>query len=341
MNTCTPNSRTSTVWRLTVKTAECPDFLRDIVRILRNGWPLVLQHPDARQRLQCLRCGNMGHTVARSRYTDSQLTGPGGRVATEQEVARLEDLAKPFVSLEEVKQTAVKRLALQEAADRNAQEAIQPRQTATKTSPSNKGGGKHSPNLKRIEAASDHQVVGPEPTPPSIELPKSNSGSSMCTKKHTSKNSTCRSQCTPTLQYPDDEEDENDKNKNQEGKSEEQPPQPGVIEISSDDELEDKQLVPITAAEKAKLMKEKPPKEHPTPRLVALKQCERQALQTAKDNGPVIEGVLEPLPELTQKRLSDFSSIQKSLQLQPASTPPPPQLHGYSVGSCCGGRQSR
>ncbi|KAE8876604.1 hypothetical protein PF005_g16574 [Phytophthora fragariae] len=115
-----------------------------------------------------------------------------------------------------------------------------------------------------------------------------------------------------------------DKNTSQEGKSEERPPQPGVIEISSDDELEDKEPVPITAAEKAKLhlVKAKPPKKTPTPQLVALKQRERQALQRANANGPAIDGVLTPLPELTGKRLSDFSSIQKSLQLQPMSTPP-------------------
>ncbi|KAE8876027.1 hypothetical protein PF005_g19319 [Phytophthora fragariae] len=50
-------------------------------------------------------------------------------------------------------------------------------------------------------------------------------------------------------------------------------------------------------------MKEKPPKEHPTLRLVALKQREPQALQTAKYNGPATDGALEPLPELTEKRL--------------------------------------
>ncbi|KAE9303207.1 hypothetical protein PR003_g22064 [Phytophthora rubi] len=171
MDTCTPNSRTSTVWRLIVKTAECPDFLRGIVRIMWYGRPLVLQHPDARQRLQCLRCGNMGHTVARCRYTDSQLTGPGGRVATEQEVARLEDLAKPFGSLEEVKQTAAKRLALQEAADRKAQEAIQPRQTAPETMPSNEGGASTRPSScasAPVAAASGGQVVNPEPKKPWI-----------------------------------------------------------------------------------------------------------------------------------------------------------------------------
>ena len=34
MDICTPNSRTSNVWRLTVKMAGCPEFLRGIFRII-------------------------------------------------------------------------------------------------------------------------------------------------------------------------------------------------------------------------------------------------------------------------------------------------------------------
>ncbi|EEY65301.1 uncharacterized protein PITG_21776 [Phytophthora infestans T30-4] len=34
LDTCRPESRTSVVWRLTVHTAECPEFLRSIVRII-------------------------------------------------------------------------------------------------------------------------------------------------------------------------------------------------------------------------------------------------------------------------------------------------------------------
>ncbi|KAG1690420.1 hypothetical protein DVH05_028096 [Phytophthora capsici] len=79
MDTCRPESRTATVWRLSLHTAECPDFLRGIVRIVWYGRTLVLQHPSARQRLQCLQCGNLGHTMVRCRYTDSQLQGPGSR----------------------------------------------------------------------------------------------------------------------------------------------------------------------------------------------------------------------------------------------------------------------
>ncbi|EEY55695.1 uncharacterized protein PITG_09656 [Phytophthora infestans T30-4] len=64
MDTCTPDSRTSTVWKLTDQAAECPDFLRGIVRIMWYGRPLVLKHPFVGPRLQCLRCGMLGHTLA-------------------------------------------------------------------------------------------------------------------------------------------------------------------------------------------------------------------------------------------------------------------------------------
>ncbi|CAI5726723.1 unnamed protein product [Hyaloperonospora brassicae] len=46
LDSCTPNSRTSTVWRLTIKMAGCPDFLREIVRIMWFGRPIILKHPE-------------------------------------------------------------------------------------------------------------------------------------------------------------------------------------------------------------------------------------------------------------------------------------------------------
>ncbi|EEY57026.1 uncharacterized protein PITG_10588 [Phytophthora infestans T30-4] len=49
-----PESRSSVVWRLTMKTAECPEFLRGIVRVIWYGRPLVLKHPAVGNRLQCL-----------------------------------------------------------------------------------------------------------------------------------------------------------------------------------------------------------------------------------------------------------------------------------------------
>ncbi|CAI5705660.1 unnamed protein product [Peronospora effusa] len=113
MDTYTPDSRTSNVWKLTVRMARCPKFLREIVRIIWNGQTIILKHPDIGRRLQCWRCGNLGHTEAKCRYTEAQLHEPGSRVATEQEIAGLEDLAKPFTSFEEMKEVVAKRLLLQ------------------------------------------------------------------------------------------------------------------------------------------------------------------------------------------------------------------------------------
>ncbi|KAE9268904.1 hypothetical protein PR003_g31299, partial [Phytophthora rubi] len=126
MDTCTPESDTSTVWRLTMKTAECPEFLRGIVRLMWYGRSLVLKHPAVRHRLQCLQCVNVGHTMARCQYTDDQLKGEGSRVAQDSEVARLEDMAKPFASLDEIRKSAATRLYLQQEADRKNQAAVAP-----------------------------------------------------------------------------------------------------------------------------------------------------------------------------------------------------------------------
>ncbi|KAL3658992.1 hypothetical protein V7S43_015877 [Phytophthora oleae] len=119
MDVCTPNSRTSTIWKLTVKMAGCPEFLRGIVRILWFCLTIILKHPSVGQRLQCLRCGNLRHVMARCEYTTVQLADEGSRVAKETEVANLEDLAKPFASMEEVRKSAAQRLGIQEAEEKN------------------------------------------------------------------------------------------------------------------------------------------------------------------------------------------------------------------------------
>ncbi|KUF81385.1 hypothetical protein AM587_10001800 [Phytophthora nicotianae] len=136
MDSCRPESLTATVWRLSVHTAECPDFLRGIVRIVWYGRTLVLQHPNARQRLQCLHCGNLGHTMARCQYTESQLLGSGSRVALEQEVAKLVDRTKPFASLDEVTEIVNKRLGIQKDEQKEAQAALAPARSAMQSSKS-------------------------------------------------------------------------------------------------------------------------------------------------------------------------------------------------------------
>ena len=62
-----------------------------------------MKHPNVGHRLQCLQCGNLGHTLGRCSFTAEQLEGPGGIVVTEGNVRELEDLAKPFSSVKELK----------------------------------------------------------------------------------------------------------------------------------------------------------------------------------------------------------------------------------------------
>ena len=73
MDTCTPNSRTSTVWKLTVKLAGCPGFLCGIVRLIWYGSTIILKHPEVGNRLQCLHCGDVGHPMEQCRYDADQI----------------------------------------------------------------------------------------------------------------------------------------------------------------------------------------------------------------------------------------------------------------------------
>ena len=80
MNTCTPASRTSTMWKLTFQLAGCPIFYK-VVRIICFEAILVVSHPNVGRRVQCLQCDNNGHTIARCNFSDAQLRGPGAIVA--------------------------------------------------------------------------------------------------------------------------------------------------------------------------------------------------------------------------------------------------------------------
>lgn len=126
LDTHTPESRTSTIWRVTFKLAGCPTFLDGVVRLIWFGTTIIVKHPIVGHRLQCLQCGNLGHTLDRCSFTDAQLRGPGGIVVTEGDVRELEDLAKPFSTLEELKAMAAQRLQLQRKADLAAQQAVTP-----------------------------------------------------------------------------------------------------------------------------------------------------------------------------------------------------------------------
>ena len=97
MDTYTPNSRTSTIWKGTFNTT------------------IIIKQPSVGHRLQCLQC--LGHTLAQCSFTDAQLRGPGAIIVSEEDVQGLEDLAIPFSSLAELKAMAGQRLQLQKRAD--------------------------------------------------------------------------------------------------------------------------------------------------------------------------------------------------------------------------------
>uniref|UniRef100_A0AAV1TMW8 CCHC-type domain-containing protein n=1 Tax=Peronospora matthiolae TaxID=2874970 RepID=A0AAV1TMW8_9STRA len=136
MDTCTPNSRTSTAWKVTFHLAGCPKFLQGIVRLLWFGTPIIIRHPDVGRRLQCLQCGTLGHPAGRCQFTEAQLRGPGGVEVIEADLQAVEDLAKPFSSPDEMRQMAMRRLQVQQSEDAAAQAAVTPVALTVAPSPS-------------------------------------------------------------------------------------------------------------------------------------------------------------------------------------------------------------
>ena len=46
MDTHTPESRTSTIWRVTFKLAGCPIFLDGVVGLIWFGTTIIVKHPS-------------------------------------------------------------------------------------------------------------------------------------------------------------------------------------------------------------------------------------------------------------------------------------------------------
>ncbi|OWY99657.1 hypothetical protein PHMEG_00029310 [Phytophthora megakarya] len=84
-------------------------------------------------RLQCHRCGNLGHVMARYNFSNEPLKGPGSVVATEEEVVVLDDLAKPFRSMDELRTAVDKWFRLQQITESAAQAAVDPSPTRVTT----------------------------------------------------------------------------------------------------------------------------------------------------------------------------------------------------------------
>ncbi|KAE9357793.1 hypothetical protein PR003_g1618 [Phytophthora rubi] len=259
--------------------------------------------------------------MVRCQYTDTQLLGNGSRIAKEHDVAKLDDLAKPFASLEEVKLLAAKRLAIQEEEERKAQEAL----SSTRASEQKQQGptptGKSTPTSPAEQASGAAREVEPVEPPkrPWATIPMRN-GRALYAHPATL-HQKLRVASSRYAELADEEEEE--EFPSQEEKPEKRPPHQGVIEISSDDELEEKAPVPITPAAKAQLhlVQAKPPKLHSTPELVGLKQRERKALSKAIEMLEDESGSLLPPADYTGKELKEFADIEDSLSLCQVSTP--------------------
>ncbi|GMF51549.1 unnamed protein product [Phytophthora fragariaefolia] len=165
MDTNTPEPTTSTSWRIVFQLAGCPTFLHHKVRILWFGTGIIIKHPNVGRRLQCLQCGELGHLLARCTYTDNDLRGLGSIVVTEADIASFEDIAKPFGSLEEIKQRAAVRLQQQHEAEETAEAALkpQPRKTDLTSDVSANGRRQSSPKPVNTEEGSLHQGATPAP----------------------------------------------------------------------------------------------------------------------------------------------------------------------------------
>ncbi|KAE9272876.1 hypothetical protein PF001_g27749 [Phytophthora fragariae] len=325
MDDCTPNSLTSTVWKLKIKSAECPEYLRGIVRIVWFGRTLVLKHPYAKQRLQCLKCGNLGHTMARCRYTDELLRGAGSRVAEDQEIVGLEDLAQPFSSLAEVKLSAAKRLQLQAEAESRAHEAVLPAESGHQRAQEVRTPAQGMTTAEGHEprtVKSDHHEVAPEPKQKWIAMPLPR-GRTLYAHPATLKQNGIRISSRYAELVEEDEEDNAG-----ESKLEEKPPAQPVIDVSSGDEQPEVPRPKISAAAKAKLhlVRAKPPKLQETPQLVALKQRERNSIAETVASLSSQKGKMLTVQTTPAQDLITFPDIEQALGLRQVATP--------STGNC-------
>lgn len=314
LDICTPNSRTSTVWRLTVKLAGCPDFLRGVVRVIWFGRPIVLKHPEVGRRLQCLACGELGHTMARCRFTEDQMCGPGSRVATDREIAALQDLATPFHSLDEIKETAARRLNLQHGKDKRAQEAVAPSATDASTSDA-------PTNQASCPSGAQPPVSAPqtEPSPKKrwVTVP-------LRRRRHQLARSRDRLARPPTVAsfYADLENWPEDTSEAVDPPSI-KPKGLGAVELSSGDDEEKRPSVTITEEAKKQLYLRAttPPKRPPTSQLLTRTQQERATLRQAVAEVLPSLGSIIPPKVMDLATEPDLPTIEQDLGLTPVTTP--------------------
>ncbi|CAH0521722.1 unnamed protein product [Peronospora belbahrii] len=82
-----------------------------MVRIVWFSVILIASRPNVERRFQCLQCGNIGRPIAHCSCSDAQLRGPGAIVIAEQDIADLGDTARPFASLEKLRDSVRVRIA--------------------------------------------------------------------------------------------------------------------------------------------------------------------------------------------------------------------------------------
>jgi hypothetical protein len=321
MDDCTPNSRTSMQWKLKIKSAECSQYLRGIVRIFWFGRTLILKHPYARQRMQCFKCGNVGHVRAKCTLTPAQMHGEGSREASDAEIAGLEDLAKPFASMEEVRESTVARLKLQQDAEEKAQAAVRPaarqpeKAAADPMTSLPSAGATRAPESahaappkteNRTPEAADHWVVVPK-----AHGRKSN-GTPATFSPHGVQVSTRFDELADAEDGPEQEEQ-------QDCRVADKP----VIDVSLGDDTEEAPPQRISDSDKADLhlVRAKAPSLPATPQLVALKQRERQAIAVEALSFEKRRGRLRACAQQTDTSPTKFPQIEKELGLRPVTTP--------------------
>ncbi|KAL3667569.1 hypothetical protein V7S43_007123 [Phytophthora oleae] len=306
LDVCTPNSKTSTVLKLTVKMAGCPEFLRGIIRIIWFGLTIILKHPNA--------------------STLSISTGHGSRVAKEADVAELEDLAKPFATLEEVKTSAAQRLLIQESEEQQAQAAVTPAVAKSKSQltevenksrlPNVQCNGDTDPSTGSVKQQQETKVE-PKPKRAWVTVPLGGGR-----KLHGHQPVLGQRQLRTTSRYAELEEDsepEGEDNIAGDDKTIQQP----MVEISSGSSQEKRKPPQISKSEKDKLnLVVKKPAEMPTiPLLLTLKQRERTTLSK----------ILQPLAEHTAGyaimekvrpvQTDGFKDLESNLGLTEVNTP--------------------
>lgn len=322
MDSFTPNSMRTTAWTLRMKSAECPEYLRGIVRIIWLGRMLILKHSYAKKQLQCFRCGNLGHLMARCQMSDEALKGVGSRVADDQQVASLDSLAKSFTSPADMKRSTEARLKVKEEAYRQEEAALEPvappkqeLRTTEQTKVAADVGQHSQPNASFAppQSARAARTTGTQWTKVSLARGRTLYAHPAALQRKGIKVTTHYSELF----------DADDEDPAEEEKSEEHPPARDVVELSSGSEQGLKPKPVITAAAKAKLhlVKTQLPKLPETFQLIALKQRQHgvigNILQELRDS----HGSRLPLHPDSLDEAATFEQIESSLGMKEVSTP--------------------